>query len=568
MSTTVVAKGKRFRISPVMLIVAAVVLVAAVGIYFMTRPKVTVEPYHATPVTRGTIVKTVSASGTLQALVTVDVGSQVNGQMKEVLVDFDDHVRKGQVLARIDPQTFQTRLDSSSADALASQQAVNSAIANLEQTQANAKVTEEDYNRTRALFQKGYVAEQALQQAQAKLDSARASIKVQQAQIASARARLQQSNASVRTSRIEVDKTIILSPIDGVVVDRKVDPGQTVVSSLSAQTLFKIAQDLSKLQLKILVDEADIGSVSVGQPVSFTVDAFPERRFRGTITQVRKQPETQQNVVAYVVIAEADNPDGRLLPGMTANAQITLERHPNVMRVPIAALRWQPADLTAPRAGGPGGFPGGGGFGGPGGGGGFGGPGFGGGGRGPGGPGGGGGGGGGNRGGRGGGGVMAVYDQIALQPQQMDQIEKIANDARKEIQDLQAKAQKDQARGVTVDRTAVQSQMRKINEDQRAKIEAILTPAQKTEAEKIRNGEVQGPPLQRGQIYVIRDGKPHRVGVGIGASDGQTTEVVSPNLKVGDLVVTTGGPKLKTGRASSGAARPAQGGQGGGGRGG
>jgi HlyD family secretion protein len=560
MSTTVVAKSKRFRISPVMVIVALVVLVAAVGIYFMTRPKVTVEPYHATPITRGTIVKTVSASGTLQALVTVDVGSQVNGQMKEVLVDFDNHVRKGQVLARIDPQTFQTRLDSSNADSLASQQAVNSAIANLQQTVANAKVTEEDYNRTKTLFQKGFVAEQALQQAQAKLESAQAGIKVQEAQIASAKARLQQSNASVRTSRIEVDKTVILSPIDGVVVDRKVDPGQTVVSSLSAQTLFKIAQDLSKLQLKILVDEADIGSVTVGQPVSFTVDAFPERRFRATITQVRKQPETQQNVVAYVVIAEAENPDGKLLPGMTTNAQITLERHTNVMRVPNLALRWQPADLTAPRAAAaPGGFPGGGGFGG-----GFGGPGFGG-GRGP----GGGGQAGAARGGAARGGVMAVFDQIALQPQQMDQIEKIATDARKQIQDMQAKAQKDQARGVAVDRTAMQAAMRKINEDQRAKIEALLTPAQKAEAEKIRSGEVQGPPLTRGQIYVIRDGKPHRVGVGIGASDGQTTEVVSPNLKVGDLVVTTGGPKLKTkSGASTGAPAAQRGGGGGGGRGG
>ncbi|MDB5452291.1 MAG: efflux transporter periplasmic adaptor subunit, partial [Caulobacteraceae bacterium] len=333
MSTTAAPSQKRFRLSPTVVIVGVVVLVAAVAAFMLLRPKAEADPYHATPVTTGTIVKTVSASGTLQALVTVDIGSQVNGQVKEVLVDFDTHVRKGQVLARLDPQTFQTRLDSSSADALASQSAIRTAEANLAQTVANAKVTEENYNRTKALFQKGYVAEQALEQAQAQLDSAKASIQVQQSQIVSARARAQQSAASVRTSRIDVDRTIITSPIDGVVVDRKVDPGQTVVSSMSAQTMFKIAQDLSKLQLKILVDESDIGNVREGQPVSFTVDAFPESRFRGAITQVRKQPQTQNNVVAYEVIAQADNPDGKLLPGMTANASITLERHPNVLRV-------------------------------------------------------------------------------------------------------------------------------------------------------------------------------------------------------------------------------------------
>jgi HlyD family secretion protein len=529
MSTTAAPSRKGFRLSPTVVIIGALVLVAAVAAWFVLKPKSDVDPYHATPVTTGTIVKNVSASGTLQALVTVDVGSQVNGQVKEVLVDFDTHVKQGQVLAKLDPQSFQTRLDSSAADAAAAQQAIRTAEANLAQTQANAKVTEENYNRTKALFQKGFVAEQALQEAQAQLDSARASIQVQQSQIAAAKARAQQSAASVKTSKIDVDRTIIYSPIEGVVVDRKVDPGQTVVSSMSAQTMFKIAQDLSKLQLKILVDEADIGNVREGQPVSFTVDAFPEMRFRGQITQVRKQPQTQNNVVAYEVIAEADNPDGRLLPGMTANASITLERHPNVLRVPNAALRWQPVDPNAqprPQAGG---FPGGG-FGGPG----FGG--FGGFGRGP---------GGGNRGGgaRGGGGLMAAYDQIALQPDQMGQIEKINADLRKTMQERQAKAQKDQARGVAVDRQAMQQAMRQQNDDARKKIDALLTPQQKAQVDRIRNGGGDG--LPRGQVYVIRDGKPHRIGVGIGASDGQVTEVVSPNIKVGDLVVTSGGPKAK-----------------------
>ena len=505
-----------------------------VAYLFLSRPKVTVEPYRATPVSTGSIVKTVSASGTLQALVTVDVGSQVNGQVQQVLVDFDDHVSQGQVLARIDPQTFQSRLDSSRAEAASAQQAVASAEANLQQTVANARVTEEDYNRTRSLFQKGYVAEQALQKAEAQLESARASIKVQQASIAQARARLQQTNASVRTSNIDLGRTVIVSPINGVVVDRKVDPGQTVVSSMSAQTLFKIAQDLSKLQLKILVDEADIGSVTVGQPVSFTVDAFPDARFRGTVTQVRKQPETQNNVVAYVVIAEAANPDGRLLPGMTANAQITLERKNNVLRVPNAALRWTPADLNAPQTANrpPGAF--GGGFGG-----GFGGqrP-------------------GGNQQGGGRNGrnnPMAAYDQIALTPKQQLEIDQIQTEMREQTQERMREQQKAQSRGDQVDRQAMLEEMRKRTQETQAKIDATLTPEQKKQVEAIRNGAVTGPQLPRGQVYVLRDGKPIRVGVGVGASDGTVTEVVSPNLKVGDLVVTTGGPKPAT-RGTTGAA--------------
>ena len=547
MSTAATPARKRFRVSRPVIFIAVVALAAAALFAWMARPKVEMEPYRATPVTRGPITRQVSASGTLQALVTVDVGSQVNGQVQEVLVDFDDHVTQGQVLARIDPQTFQTRLDSSRAEAQSSQQAVASAQANLQQTIANARVTREDYNRTRTLFQKGYVAEQALQKAEAQLASAEASIKVQQAQVNQARARLQQSNASVKTTSIDVSRTVILSPITGVVVDRKVDPGQTVVSSMSAQTLFKIAQDLSKLQLKILVDEADIGSVRVGLPVTFTVDAFPDQRFRGQITQVRKQPETQNNVVAYVVIAEADNPDGRLLPGMTANAQITLERKANVLRVPNTALRWQPADLNAPQQANRGGFPGAaGGFGPPGG--------FGGGANRPQGA------GAGGRGGRGGG-PLAAYDQIELTPKQLEQIDDIQTQMREEMQERQARAQKEQARGKAVDRQAMQQEMRQSMEAVQTKIDAILTPQQKQQVATIRQGG-GGERLPRGQVYVLRDGKPRRIGVGIGARDGQLTEVISPNLKPGDLVVTTGGPKPKT---RGGGARPAGGGGGPGG---
>ena len=567
MSTTVAPGKKRFKLSPTVVIVGVVVIVAGVGGWFIFKPKAEVDPYHATPVTTGTIVKTVSASGTLQALVTVDVGSQVNGQVKDVMVDFDSHVRKGQVLAKLDPETFQTRLDSSNADALASQQAIRTAEANLAQTVANAKVTEQNFNRTKALAQKGYVAEQALQEAQAQLDSAKASIQVQQSQIAAAEARAKQSDASVHTSRIDVDRTTITSPIDGVVVDRKVDPGQTVVSSMSAQTMFKIAQDLSKLQLKILVDEADIGSVREGQTVSFTVDAFPDSRFRGLITQVRKQPQTQNNVVAYEVIAESDNPDGKLLPGMTANASITLERHPNVMRVPNAALRWQPVDLTAQRTAAAGAW----------------------------------------RWSRRPRAALAAAAASAaasaaaaavlaaaaaarraggrrprwrrrpderLRPDQARRRSRWTSSTRstptsaRPCRTVRPRPRRTRAAACRwtarrCSRPGAQDQRGRPQEDRRA----AHARQQKAQVEQIRNGGGDG--LQRGQIYVIRDGTPHRVGVGLGATDGQTTEVVSPNIKVGDLAVTTGGPKAKKSAAAGapGGAPGAPGGAGGGRRG-
>jgi len=564
MSVNASSIAKRARSPLVIGIVALVAIVAIVVVWMRSRNTEEVEPYRVQAVSRGPIVKQVSSSGTLQPLVTVDVGSEVSGQIKDVYVDFDDHVTQGQLLAILDPQTFATRLESGNADLLSARQGVNSAQANLEQTRANARVSEEDFLRTKALFDRGIVAKQALDKAQAQLDSSRAQIRVQEASVKSAEARVIQSSASVKSQTIDVGRTKIYSPITGVVVDRKIDPGQTVAASMNAPTLFKIAQDLSKLELKILVDEADIGSVKQGQFVNFTVDAFPDRRFRGTITQVRKQPETQSNVVAYVVIAEADNPEGTLLPGMTANAEITLERYENVMRVPNASLRWVPEEMQQPTLAGPAGAPagrggfGGGGFGGPpgGGGGGFGGPpgggggrgGGGGGGQGFGGPGGGGGaaaggrgGAGGQRGGRGGGAMnMTLYDQLDLTADQTVKIEKILADVRKEMREDQIKALQNPA---AVDREAQQNKMRERNEAVQTKVDAILTAAQKAKRQQIQSGQL-GPQPQRGQVYVLRAGKPVRVGVIVGPTNGTLT-AVQGKFAEGDQVIISGGPKPK-----------------------
>jgi len=556
MSTKTAPARKRFRISPPVIMFGAMIVVAAIGGWFFLKPKAEASPYTTTPVSVGNVTRSVSASGTMQALVTVDVGSQTSGQLKEVRVDFDSPVSAGQVLAIIDPVTQTSKLQSAQADLDSAAQAVSTAEANLAQTIANAQVTQADYNRTKSLFDQGIVSKSALEKAEAQLASSQASVKVSQNSVKTSQLRQKQSNASVEQANTDLDRTIIKSPINGVVVNRKVDVGSTVAASLNAPVLFTIAQDLTVLQLKILVDEADIGQVRIGQDVGFTVDAYPNDNFTAQITQVRKAPETSSNVVAYVVMASAQNPDLKLLPGMTANAEITLERHTNVIRIPNGALRWAPIDPNTPPAAGRGGVPGiggaPGGVPGIGGAGGRGGPpgGFGGGGRGgPGGFGGGGGGfpgaGGAGRGGRGGGNRNPIfaYDQLNLPVDVMEKIEKVFEDQRHETSAIQARQLKAVSRNAGVDRAPFQKQMQDATTKARTAAEALLSPAQKAQLDQLR---ANPSTIQRGQVYVLRDGKPYRIGIGIGVTDGSVTQAFSTAFKQGDLVITGGGPQPKT----------------------
>ncbi|MBL8543543.1 MAG: efflux RND transporter periplasmic adaptor subunit [Hyphomonadaceae bacterium] len=274
------------------------------------------EPYRSAAVDRGAITRVVSATGTLQPLVSANVGSTVSGPVTQVLVDFNSQVRANQVLARLDPTPFQQR--------------IVQAQAQLAQAQAQAAVANADYERYVALQQRGFASEQLMAQQRAARDTARAAVAQAQAALASA--------------RTDLDRSVIRSPIDGVVVDRQVNVGQSVAASFQAPTLFVIAQDLSRLQANITVDEADIGEVEEGMPVRFTVDAFPDRQFEGRVSQVRQQGVAEQGVVSYTVVVQADNPGRQLLPGMTANAEIVIEERDNVLRVPNTALRFRPGD--------------------------------------------------------------------------------------------------------------------------------------------------------------------------------------------------------------------------------
>jgi HlyD family secretion protein len=286
------------------------------GVWFFTKGDGDAEPYRTEAVDRGAIVRVVSATGTLQPLVSANVGSTVSGPVRDVLVDFNSQVRAGQVLARLDPTSFQQR--------------IVQAQASLAQAQAQAAVANSDYQRYVLLQQRGFASEQLMNQQRAARDTARAAVA--------------QASAQVASARTDLDRSVIRSPIDGVVVDRQVNVGQSVAASLQAPTLFIIAQDLSRLQANITVDEADIGEVREGMAVRFTVDAFPEREFEGRVSQVRQQGVAESGVVSYTVVVEADNPGRQLLPGMTANAEIVLEERQDVLRIANNALRFRPAD--------------------------------------------------------------------------------------------------------------------------------------------------------------------------------------------------------------------------------
>jgi HlyD family secretion protein len=310
---------------------AAIALAVIAGAAYFWRHRSNEEAasaYRTAKVDRGDIRVTISATGALNATSQVDVGSQISGQVTDVLADYNDHVSKGQVIARIDPSTYEAQIAQGNAQ-------VNSARAGLATAQATLRNAEADYNRKAELAQQQLIARGDLDLARAARDQARA-------QVASAQAQISQQTASTQTSRLNLQRTVIRSPVDGVVLSRSIEPGQTVAASLQAPVLFQIAEDLSQMEILLAVDEADIGQVKPGLGVDFTVDAFPERRFRGKVKQVRLAATNTSNVITYPVVVAVDNSDQSLLPGMTANAEIEVSHRDNVLRVSNAALRYKP----------------------------------------------------------------------------------------------------------------------------------------------------------------------------------------------------------------------------------
>ncbi|HSE63061.1 MAG TPA: efflux RND transporter periplasmic adaptor subunit [Thermoanaerobaculia bacterium] len=292
-----------------------VVIAVAAGLFLIVGGRKKAEPkFRTATIDRGDVTQTVTATGAVSAVTTVAVGSQVSGIIARLHADFNSQVKKGDLLAELDPTPFQER--------------VNAARAGLEKAQVEMRNTRIALDRQKALRREGLAPQADYDQAQANYDSARASV--------------QQAAASVKQAETDLKYTKIVAPIDGVVVARQYDVGQTVAASFQAPTLFTLAQDLTKMQVAADVSESDIGTVKVGQPVRFNVDAYPDRDFRGRVAQIRLNATVNQNVVTYPVIVEVANPDLTLRPTMTANVSIEVARVRDVLRVPNAALRWKP----------------------------------------------------------------------------------------------------------------------------------------------------------------------------------------------------------------------------------
>ncbi|MFN0217595.1 MAG: efflux RND transporter periplasmic adaptor subunit [Hyphomicrobium sp.] len=307
--------------------------------------------YDAVTVGKGAIRKIVSTSGPVRALVTVSIGSQISGQVETIPVDFNSEVKAGDVLATIDSRTFEAKVAQSRADLNAAKAALTNQQAALTKAQAIKNVAERIQTRQKALQDKGYASSATLDAAQRDAEVATADIAVSEAMIESARAVIVQREAGLTQAEIDLDRTRIVAPINGTVISRTVDPGQTVAASLQAPELFKLAQDLRRIRIEAQVNEADVGAVSEGDTAMFTVDSYPDRTFQGKVTQVRLSATELANIVTYTVIIEASNDDRKLFPGMTANVQIEVAKLDNALRVPNDALRFKPRTPEASERG-------------------------------------------------------------------------------------------------------------------------------------------------------------------------------------------------------------------------
>ena len=492
---------------PLRNIIIAVVVVALLGLGWYgwgKRKAADAEGgYRTETVQRGDIRVAISATGTLSAISTVTVGSQVSGQITDVLVDFNDRVQKGQVLATIDASTFQAQIEQGAAQ-------IASAQASLRQAQASLRNAQLDYNRKADLGRQQLVSK-------SDVDLARASLEQAQAQVNSAQAQIRQQTASTQTTRVNLQRTVIRSPVDGVVLTRTIEPGQTVAASLSAPELFTIAEDLAKMKIELAVDESDIGQVKVGQAVNFSADAFPDRQFKGVVDQVRLSATTTSNVVTYPVVVTVDNSDGTLLPGLTVNAEIEVSKRAGVLKVANAALRYKPAESAGNAQQAPQGM-------------------------------------------RGGGASMGDDLQrsaqaLNLNAAQQAALQQALDDMRERQAAREASAQNGQQGGSRLfgggpgggqrmvvmggggGNSGMQAQIRQRMRDrmqqQFAGFRASLDDTQRAQWDAAVDGLLNA---RRAPVYKLVDGKPEMAMVRIGASDGTTTEV-SGNIKEGDVLI-------------------------------
>ncbi len=468
--------------------------------------------YRLAKVERGPLQAVVVASGTLNAVTTVQVGSQISGQIMEILADFNTPVKKDQVIARIDPSTFELRVTQARADVESAQSAVllqrsaqAAQQAELGRVRVNLAEAGRDYERKKSLVEKNFLSPAELDKARTLLEATREQIKaveaqlrVNDAQIASALATVKQREALLKQAMVDLERTVIRAPVDGTVILRNVDAGQTVAASLQAPVLFTIAQDLRDMQVEAAIDEADVGRLRVGQVATFSVDAFPRRNFSGEIRQIRKSPQNVQNVVSYTVVISAANPDLALLPGMTANVRVVVDQREDVLKIVNAALRFRPTGTNDARPAGEANAA-----------------------------------------------VTGANEPLggaqsspqfgqrlleALKPDetQKAKLEEIFADTRRRIAKLRELS----------DAAERRKQIERVRAESRVRIGQALTPAQKPVYERLL-AEFSGrrATATAGRVWVLEAGKPKPVELRLGLTDGSSTELLEGTLAEGAEVI-------------------------------
>ena len=512
-------------------------------LYYYKDSEASVQ-YRTVKVERGSLATYVTANGTINPVITVLVGSQVSGTIQKLYADYNSRVKKDQLIAQIDPAIFQAqvsqaraKLENARAAFLNAQADIATAKANIESNKANvikSKVavddTKRNLDRSLELFRRNLISASERDSAQTAQDSARAQLEASQAQqkaseaqldsahakMESARAQIKQAEAELELAQVNLDHTKILAPVNGIVISRNVDVGQTVAASLQAPTLFTFAQDLTDMQVDTNVSEADIGRVAVGQEATFTVDAFPNFTFRGKVTDIRNAPLTVQNVVTYDVVILVKNPELKLRPGMTANASILVAQRESVLKIPNSALRFRPEFAkkeaspptkggAAPAAPSP---------------------------------------------------SSSTGEQILerlkaelkLTPEQQAGISRILKDAQSEILAARKAGGAEEAR----------NKAKELRTANRLKIRSLLTEDQKKKFDQLDQRPESSPaPAQGFRVWVpAPDGKPVPVDITTGISDGSYTEVASGVLKEGQEVIVEAASGNSKGGASSQAPQP------------
>jgi HlyD family secretion protein len=341
---------------------AALAVVAASGWWWVQRSAAQTVEYRTAKIERGSLQASVAASGAVNPVALVTVGTQVSGQIRDLFVDFNSEVKSGQLLAQIDPESFEYRVRSAQADVDAARAAVLTAQANqiaaqtqVSRAQVDLTEAQRDLDRKQSLVEKQFIAQSEADKARALVNTSQEALKSVQAQVGVAQANVKlalanvaQRDAALAQARIDLERTRITSPVNGIVIKRTIERGQTVASSLQAPELFIIAKNLSDMQVDASIDESDVGRLKVGQKATFNVDAFPGQTFEGEIRQVRKAATNVANVVTYVAVIGFSNADGRLLPGMTANVKVVTDVRDNVLKVPNAALRMRIPGVEPP----------------------------------------------------------------------------------------------------------------------------------------------------------------------------------------------------------------------------